>query len=88
VPGHTAGSVAFHLPDARVLFAGDTIARSPDGHVVLGVFNADPVQAVASFHRQAGLDVEIACFGHGEPLKGNAAAAIRAVTGQLPRSER
>jgi glyoxylase-like metal-dependent hydrolase (beta-lactamase superfamily II) len=26
-PGHTPGSVAFHLPGPRVLFTGDTVAR-------------------------------------------------------------
>jgi glyoxylase-like metal-dependent hydrolase (beta-lactamase superfamily II) len=44
VPGRTPGSVAFYLPDPRVLFTGDTIARSPDGRVGLGVFNADPAR--------------------------------------------
>jgi glyoxylase-like metal-dependent hydrolase (beta-lactamase superfamily II) len=73
VPGHTPGSVAFHLPGPRVLFTGDSIARSPDGTVVLGVFNVDPVQATASFKRQADLDAEIACFGHGDPLTDRAA---------------
>jgi glyoxylase-like metal-dependent hydrolase (beta-lactamase superfamily II) len=87
VPGHTPGSVAFYLPDPRVLFTGDTIARSPDGQVVLGVFNTDPAQAVASFHRQAELDTEIACFGHGKPLTHKAAAALRTAAEQLPRPQ-
>lgn len=71
-PGHTPGSAAFNLPDARALFTGDTIARLPDGRVILGAFNVNPDQAVASFRRQAALSVElgveVACFGHGEPL--------------------
>ncbi|MBG0562230.1 MBL fold metallo-hydrolase [Actinoplanes aureus] len=78
VPGHTPGSVAYHLPEARVLFTGDTIARGPDGNVMLGVFNADPDLAAASFRRQAGLDVDIACFGHGAPVTERATAALRA----------
>jgi glyoxylase-like metal-dependent hydrolase (beta-lactamase superfamily II) len=73
VPGHTPGSVAFHLPGPHVLFTGDTIARRPDGTIILGAFNVDPVQAVTSFERQADLDAEIACFGHGEPLTEKAA---------------
>ncbi|MFY1669685.1 MBL fold metallo-hydrolase [Plantactinospora sp. WMMB334] len=85
VPGHTPGSVAFHLPEQRLLFTGDTIARTPDGEVVLGVFNVDPVAAVASFERQARLDVEIACFGHGEPLAVHAATRLRAVAETLAR---
>jgi glyoxylase-like metal-dependent hydrolase (beta-lactamase superfamily II) len=82
VPGHTCGSVAFYLPRSRVLFAGDTIARAPDGTVMLGVFNVDPALAAASFRRQAKLDVEIACFGHGEPLTESAADALRAAADQ------
>jgi glyoxylase-like metal-dependent hydrolase (beta-lactamase superfamily II) len=78
VPGHTPGSVAFYLPEPRVLFTGDTIARGHNGDVILGVFNVDPARAVASFKRQATLDTEIACFGHGEPLTQNAAAELRA----------
>ncbi|MFB9323138.1 MBL fold metallo-hydrolase [Cryptosporangium minutisporangium] len=79
VPGHTLGSVAFYLPESRVLFTGDTIARVPDGRVMLGVFNVDPQQAVASLARQARLDVDLACFGHGAPLTENATATLRSV---------
>ncbi|GAA1651759.1 MBL fold metallo-hydrolase [Actinoplanes couchii] len=78
VPGHTPGSVAFHLPGQRVLLTGDAIARSPAGDVMLGTFNVDPVMAAASFRLQAQLDVDVACFGHGEPLIGNAGAQLRA----------
>jgi glyoxylase-like metal-dependent hydrolase (beta-lactamase superfamily II) len=83
MPGHTPGSIAFYLPEPRVLFAGDSIARSPDGEVILGVFNVDPVQAVTSCKRQAHLDAEIACFGHGEPLTENAGAALRLAAERL-----
>jgi glyoxylase-like metal-dependent hydrolase (beta-lactamase superfamily II) len=83
VPGHTPGSVAFYLPEPRVLFTGDTIARRPDGEVILGLFNVDPIEAVASFKRQATLEAEIACFGHGEPVTDNAAAQLRAAVEPL-----
>jgi glyoxylase-like metal-dependent hydrolase (beta-lactamase superfamily II) len=78
VPGHTPGSIAVHLPRERVLFTGDTIARAPDGRVVLGVFNVDRAQARASAAKQAELDVAVACFGHGEPLE-DASAVLREV---------
>ena len=77
VPGHTPGSLAIHLPRQRILFTGDTVARTPDGTVILGVFNADPPQAIESLRRQADLDVDIACFGHGEPVTQNASQALR-----------
>lgn len=37
----------------------------------------DRAQAAASLRRLAALDTAIACFGHGEPLTSNAAAALR-----------
>jgi glyoxylase-like metal-dependent hydrolase (beta-lactamase superfamily II) len=77
VPGHTMGSVAYHLPESRVLFAGDTIARGRDGKVILGVFNVDPELAAESFRKQAALDVDIACFGHGDPLTEGAARLLQ-----------
>ncbi|MQA86666.1 MAG: MBL fold metallo-hydrolase [Streptosporangiales bacterium] len=79
-PGHTAGSIALYLAEPRVLFTGDAVARSPQGQVMLGVFNVDPSEAAASFKRLATLDTEIACFGHGEPLTRDAAAELQAVT--------
>lgn len=67
VPGHTDGSIAVHLPEHRVLFTGDAVAAGPDETVMLGVFNTDRARAIASLRRMAELDVEVACFGHGEP---------------------
>jgi glyoxylase-like metal-dependent hydrolase (beta-lactamase superfamily II) len=84
VPGHTPGSVAIHLPRHQVLFAGDAAARTPDGTVICGVFNVNRAQAAASFRRLAGLDVAVACFGHGDPLTGDATAALRAAAERLP----
>ena len=84
VPGHTPGSVAIYLPRPQVLFAGDAAARTPDGTVICGVFNVDRAQAAASFRRLAGLDVAVACFGHGEPLTDDAAAALLSAAERLP----
>ncbi len=77
IPGHTEGSIAVHLPEHGVLFAGDTIANV--GTVMLGVFNQDRARTVASFKRLAALDVETACFGHGEPIRTAAGDRIREV---------
>jgi glyoxylase-like metal-dependent hydrolase (beta-lactamase superfamily II) len=81
IPGHTEGSIAVYLPEHRVLFAGDTIANV--GSVMLGVFNQDRARTVASFQRLAALDVETACFGHGEPISAGAGDRIRAVAATL-----
>jgi glyoxylase-like metal-dependent hydrolase (beta-lactamase superfamily II) len=61
-----------------VLFTGDAVARGQDGRVICGVFNVDRAQAAESFRRLAAFDVEVACFGHGEPLTRDAAAGLRA----------
>lgn len=78
VPGHTPGSIACYLSQSRVLIAGDTIARRPDGQAMLGVFNTDPAQAAASFARLAALGTEIVCSGHADPITKDAASFLRA----------
>jgi glyoxylase-like metal-dependent hydrolase (beta-lactamase superfamily II) len=75
VPGHTPGSIAILVPALRVLFTGDTIA-SFEGAPVLGPFNLDRELAKESVRRQAALDFDVACFGHGAPLAGGASARI------------
>jgi hypothetical protein len=66
-----------------VLFAGDAAARGPNGRI-LSVFNADCAEAAASFRRLAGLSVAVACFGHGDPLTGDASAVLGAAAQSLP----
>ncbi|UPT40342.1 MBL fold metallo-hydrolase [Streptomyces sp. WAC00303] len=75
-PGHTAGSIAIHLPLHGVLFTGDTVA-SAEG-VMLGVFNVDRAEAAATFRRLAALAPRTVCVGHGDPLTENAAAEMAA----------
>jgi glyoxylase-like metal-dependent hydrolase (beta-lactamase superfamily II) len=81
IPGHTKGSIAIHLPRHGVLFTGDTVANV--GAVMLGNFNQDRAQTVASLRRLAALDVETARFGHGEPIGSGAGDRIREVADQL-----
>ncbi|MFH8687016.1 MBL fold metallo-hydrolase [Streptomyces anulatus] len=75
-PGHTAGSIAIHLPLHGVLFTGDTVASVQ--RVMLGVFNVDRAEAAATFRRLAALAPRTVCVGHGDPLTENAAAAMEA----------
>jgi glyoxylase-like metal-dependent hydrolase (beta-lactamase superfamily II) len=80
VPGHTPGSVALHLPAEGVLFPGDNVAEA-EGRVVLGPFNVDRAQAVASFRRLAALDdVGTVCVPHGEPLLSDVGRRLREAT--------
>ncbi|MFD2120839.1 MBL fold metallo-hydrolase [Streptomyces cirratus] len=78
-PGHTPGSIAVHLPEHGVLFTGDCVAGV--GRVMLGVFNVDGAQALASFRRLAGLAPSVACFGHGDPLTVATADTLRKAAG-------
>lgn len=79
-PGHTPGSIGVHLPRHGVLFTGDCVAGV--GQVMLGVFNVDREQAIASFRRLAALGPSVACFGHGDPWVTDTAATLRAAAGE------
>lgn len=79
LPGHTPGSIALHLPTLRVVLTGDTAAEHGGG-VVLGPFSTDRAQARSDLVRLAELDVEVACFGHGDPVLTDAAAALALAT--------
>jgi glyoxylase-like metal-dependent hydrolase (beta-lactamase superfamily II) len=76
-PGHTDGSIALHFPDDAVLFTGDVATRQ-QGQVMLGPFNHDRARARESFRRFADIDVDTVCFGHGQPLRGDDTAKLRA----------
>ena len=55
--------------------------------MICGVFNVDRAQAAASFRRLAALTVQVACFGHGDPLTHDATAALRAAAERLPTDD-
>lgn len=83
LPGHSPGSVAFHLPTVRALFVGDALTTR---HVLTGArgvlpapFTDDPQQAVASLSRlaEAGLDVDWIIPGHGAPFRGGVTELLR-----------
>jgi glyoxylase-like metal-dependent hydrolase (beta-lactamase superfamily II) len=75
-PGHTPGHVSYLWPTAGVLFVGDAAANM---FRRLGVapLNEDLAAARESFRALAGLDFDVACFGHGSPIVGGAAARFR-----------
>jgi glyoxylase-like metal-dependent hydrolase (beta-lactamase superfamily II) len=81
VPGHTEGSIAVYLPQHQTLFTGDTVANV--GTVMLGTFNQDRARTIDSFHRLADLEVETACFGHGDPIASGASSALRKAAASL-----
>jgi len=80
---HTAGHLSFLWPqNGGILFAGDAVSnvfrgpRPPVG-ALGGMFTEDMAQAKESFRKLAELEFEVACFGHGGPIKGKAHAAFR-----------
>jgi glyoxylase-like metal-dependent hydrolase (beta-lactamase superfamily II) len=74
-PGHTPGHISAWFERDRVLVAGDALA-SHEGKPMVGAFNANPEAAAATAQRLATLDSDIACFGHGAPLRHAAAARL------------
>jgi glyoxylase-like metal-dependent hydrolase (beta-lactamase superfamily II) len=84
-PGHTFGHMALHLPDRRVLFAGDAlVTKDPytdrEGpRIVARAATADSERARASLDRIAATDADVVLTGHGPAwTQGAAAAAAQA----------
>ena len=82
LPGHTRGNCALHLPDASVVFSGDTLVtfdpyrrRRGPRLLVKGV-NEDNEQARTSLDALAGLNAQLLLPGHGEPWRDGVAAAV------------
>jgi glyoxylase-like metal-dependent hydrolase (beta-lactamase superfamily II) len=65
-PGHTPGHLSFFAPASGILFAGDSIAyyngkmRRP-----FALVTWDEQLAIASLRKQAALQPQIVCMGHG-----------------------
>lgn len=83
-PGHTPGHTCFLLHrDGGVLVAGDAATNvgglRSGGHRLARITTDDTHAAHASFARLAGLDFEVAVFGHGAPIRGGASERFRRV---------
>jgi len=85
-PGHTPGHLAFLLArDGGLLFAGDAAANIIRLGLPIGMFTADRQQAKESIRKLAALEFEVACFGHGRVLKGEANLKFRRLAEKLAR---
>ena len=84
-PGHTRGHCALLHRERRLLFAGDAlidhelVTKGRGPQVMPRYTNIDTGQALASLDRIEALDgdVDVLLFGHGEPWRHGAAAAVR-----------
>jgi glyoxylase-like metal-dependent hydrolase (beta-lactamase superfamily II) len=81
-PGHTAGHVSYLFDrEGGLLFVGDAAGNSKSGLRHLpGPVTTDPAAARESVGRLAGLDFDVAVFGHGPAVTGRAVEAFKALT--------
>ncbi len=89
-PGHTLGSICLYQPERQILFCGDAIfnenpaTRKPGMGLYLRPLTLDNAQAAQSVRRLATLPVQVICFGHGEPIVGDAQEQMRLLIAGLP----
>jgi len=82
--GHTPGHVAFHLPERRLLFAGDHLCTTNPLTGERGVeilprpLNESSAAMLAALDRIEALEADVVLVGHGAPWTEGAAAAARA----------
>ncbi len=75
-PGHTGGHVSYLWPEGRVLFVGDA-AVNMFRRLDVAPINEDDAASRTSFAKLAALEFDVACFGHGSPIRGRAAERFR-----------
>ena len=75
VPGHSRGHLAYWRESDRVLILGDVLNNVnvmtgiPGLHEPPSIFTPDPARNRRSARRLAALRPQVACFGHGPPLR-------------------
>ncbi len=88
-PGHTAGHVSFLMPSKRVLFVGDAAANM-FGRLgpPFGLYSENHEDVKRSIAKIAALDFDVACFGHGRVLKGEACVKFRKLAEKIASGAR
>src|SRR5947209_554342 len=76
VPGHCAGQIALLWAPHRLLFTGDACTNIFGLGPPIGY--EDQAEGERSQRKLAGLEFEIACFGHGPPVSESAGTKFRA----------
>jgi glyoxylase-like metal-dependent hydrolase (beta-lactamase superfamily II) len=76
VPGHSAGSVAFHIPERNALFSGDALMtrdpmfKRPDGPIVFAEHVDRNAEALAALVHLKPYSSAALLPAHGEPMLG------------------
>ena len=82
-PGHTPGHTSYLLNRAGgILFIGDAAAHKR-GVPKRGFFNRPTPEIDGSIRELGKLEFDIACFGHSDPIVGNASNAFKAFAAKL-----
>ena len=76
-PGHSPGSLSFYQAEKRIIFTGDALSGVPQLKLPPRLGCADYREALASVRKIAEVDFDMCLFGHGAPLKKEAAQAVR-----------
>lgn len=84
VPAHTAGHIAYHLPDADIVFVGDTLFAMGCGRL----FEGTPAQMFANMQRLAALPGETAVYCAHEYTQSNGRYALVAEPDNAALAER
>jgi glyoxylase-like metal-dependent hydrolase (beta-lactamase superfamily II) len=79
VPGKSAGEVAFHWPERRILIVGDAIIGNPPGSCGLlrEKVMDDPARLRSSIRRLLDVDFDTLLVGDGEPILSGAKQRLR-----------
>lgn len=92
--GHTSGHTAFLLPGSGVLITGDalntghSITKHVGPQVLPAFFAHDPREAYVTLDRLAREDANVMLPGHGDPWRGDLAAAVADAREHAPRAYR
>jgi len=62
VPGHTSGSIAFYMPEEKILFSGDTIFDNGTGRTDLPTSDAGKMDK--SLAKLGKIEYRVLCAGH------------------------
>lgn len=86
VPGKSAGEVAFHWPERKILIVGDAVIGNPPGRCGLLPDRVidDPPRLRASVRGLLAFDFDVLLPGDGEPILQNAKSRLKELVDTFP----